>query len=155
MASRVRAHRTFRNRCARPKQSPTRLVVCIDFLRSGRLSPSTPFSHEGDVAGEVWSIRRESGLSRRLKHSETVALPSRTIRRSLPAHEPHEHPPHVHMHAFSMTFLPMAMTTLGGPLAGTQPFEKFFSKPGFGCPNGLLPPGNPSIQVGGFAPHLN
>ncbi len=38
------------------------------------------------------------------------------------------------------------------PLAGTQPFEEFSSKPDFGGPNGLFPPGNPSIEVGGFAP---
>ncbi len=30
-------------------------------------------------------------------------------------------------------------TAVGGPLA---PIEKFFSKPEFGRPNGLLPPGN-------------
>ncbi len=36
---------------------------------------------------------------------------------------------------------------LGGPLAETQPFEKFFSKPNFGSPNGLFPPENPSIEA--------
>ena len=43
----------------------------------------------------------------------------------------------------------------GGPLAGTQPIEKFFSKPDFWGPDGLLPPGKPSIEVGGAAPDLN
>ncbi len=47
------------------------------------------------------------------------------------------------------------LALLGGPLAGTQPFEKFFSKSDLGGPHGVLPPGNPSIEVGGFAPHLN
>ncbi len=36
---------------------------------------------------------------------------------------------------------------IGGPLAGTQPFEKLFSKPDFGDPNGLFPLGSPSIEV--------
>ena len=44
--------------------------------------------------------------------------------------------------------------SIGGPLARTQPFEKFFSKPDFGGPHGLFPAGNPSIEVGSFAPHL-
>ncbi len=48
-----------------------------------------------------------------------------------------------------------AEVSLGGALAGTEPFEKFFSKPYFEGPNGLFPAGNPSIEVGGFAPHLN
>jgi hypothetical protein len=43
---------------------------------------------------------------------------------------------------------------IGGPLAWTQPFDKFFSKPDFGSPSGLLPPGTPSIEVGGVAPYL-
>ncbi len=37
---------------------------------------------------------------------------------------------------------------VGGPLATTQPTEKFYSKPYLGGPNGPFPPG-------GFAPHLN
>ncbi len=41
---------------------------------------------------------------------------------------------------------------VGGPLAATQPIEKFVSKPDLG----LFPPGKPPIEVGGsFAPHLN
>ncbi len=44
---------------------------------------------------------------------------------------------------------------LGGPLATTQSIEKFFSKHDFGDPNGLLPLGNPSVKVGGFAPRLD
>ncbi len=44
---------------------------------------------------------------------------------------------------------------LGGPQAGTQPFEKFVSEPDCGGPSGLFPTGNPSIELGGFAPHLN
>ncbi len=32
---------------------------------------------------------------------------------------------------------------LGGPLAGTQPFEKLFSKSDFWGPSGILPPENP------------
>ncbi len=43
-------------------------------------------------------------------------------------------------------------TTLGGHLAATQPIEKLFSRFYFGGPNGLFPPGNPSIEVGGEAP---
>ncbi len=40
-----------------------------------------------------------------------------------------------------------------GPLAATQRTEKFFVKARFGGPSGLVvPPGNPSIEVGGFAP---
>ncbi len=34
-------------------------------------------------------------------------------------------------------------------MAGTQPIEKFFSKPNCGSPNAFSPPGNPSIEVGG------
>ncbi len=37
-------------------------------------------------------------------------------------------------------------------MAGTQPFEQFVSKPDSGGPNGLFPPGSPSIEVGGEAP---
>ncbi len=33
------------------------------------------------------------------------------------------------------------LVKLGGPLAATQPIEKFFSKPDFGGPSGLPPPG--------------
>ncbi len=43
----------------------------------------------------------------------------------------------------------------GGPLAATQPIEKFLSKPDFGAPSGLFPPGKPSVEMRGFAPHLN
>ncbi len=39
-------------------------------------------------------------------------------------------------------------------LAATQPIEKFLSKSDLGGPNCLSPPGKPSIEVGGFAPHL-
>jgi hypothetical protein len=42
----------------------------------------------------------------------------------------------------------------GGPLAATQPSDKFFSKPKFWGPNCVFPPRNPSIEVGGEAPHL-
>jgi hypothetical protein len=41
---------------------------------------------------------------------------------------------------------------LGGPLTGTQTCEKLFSKPDSGGPDGLFPPGNPSIAVGGRSP---
>ena len=34
-------------------------------------------------------------------------------------------------------------------MAGTKPFDKFFSKPDFWGPNDLFPPGKPSIEVGG------
>jgi hypothetical protein len=33
--------------------------------------------------------------------------------------------------------------------------EVFLKTICLGCKNGLFPPGNPSIKVGGFAPHLN
>ena len=37
-------------------------------------------------------------------------------------------------------------------MAGTQPFEKFVSKLDFWGPNGLFPPGSPSIEVGAKPP---
>ena len=37
-------------------------------------------------------------------------------------------------------------------MAATQLIEKSFSKPYFGGPGGLFPPGNPALEVGGFAP---
>ncbi len=37
----------------------------------------------------------------------------------------------------------------GGPLTATQqPIEKFFGKPNCGCPDGLFPPGSPSLEGG-------
>ncbi len=41
---------------------------------------------------------------------------------------------------------------IGGPLAVAQSIEKFLSKPEFGGPNGLFPPGNPSIRWGPSPP---
>jgi hypothetical protein len=37
-------------------------------------------------------------------------------------------------------------------MAGIQPIEKFSSKHDFAGPNGLLTPGNPSIEVGASPP---
>ncbi len=45
--------------------------------------------------------------------------------------------------------------SLGDPLAATQPTDEFFTKVDFAGPKGFFPPGNPSIEVGGFASHLN
>ena len=39
------------------------------------------------------------------------------------------------------------ISQVGRPLAGTQPIEKFFSKPDFWGPNGFFPPGNPWTEV--------
>jgi hypothetical protein len=44
---------------------------------------------------------------------------------------------------------------MGRPLASTQLTDKFSVKPKFGGPSGLFSPGNPSLELGGFAPHLN
>ncbi len=38
-------------------------------------------------------------------------------------------------------------------MAAAQPIAKFVSKPDSGGPNGFFPSGNPSIEVGGYAPH--
>jgi hypothetical protein len=39
--------------------------------------------------------------------------------------------------------------------AGTQPTEQLFSKSILWVQTGIFPPGDPSVEAGGFAPHLN
>ncbi len=43
---------------------------------------------------------------------------------------------------------------IGRLLAATKPIEQLVFKT-FEIPNGFFPPGSPSIEVRGFAPHLN
>ncbi len=50
----------------------------------------------------------------------------------------------------------MAATLTFRGFLKTSQFERFLSKPAHsGGPNGPFSPGNPAIEVGGFAPHLD